>query len=340
MSQVASTSPAPVPPRPRVERDTKPPVLGTLLAGIGIALGRPRVWLALTALVILLGLVASYPVQDAAQSSFSRVVGFEEDRGLLDSGAVPRWMFDDQAREDGGMGAPTALAPLFLLMSLLGVLFAGGWMEVALHRRKEHSLFAFLSGGGQHFFPFLRLWIIALAGYALCTWFVYGLPGDWLKDQLYPAGNPERATNENRVRWVDLAYSLIYLWGLLKVEIIIDLARATMVASGKRSAIGALFRGMGFWIKRWWACLVLVGAGFVLEGAVIFLAMGLGSFLGVPLWALAIGLPAARVVLRGGRQAGLALYYYQVSDAGQRRPLQHAEMLRRPIEDGSAWRGE
>jgi hypothetical protein len=323
----------------RRARDIKPPALGTLFAGIGIALARPRVWLPLSALVILLGLVASYPVQDAAQNSFARVAGFEQDRGLLDAGIMPRWMFDDQDREHGGMGSPSALAPLMLLVSLLGVLFAGGWMEIALHRRKEHGLIAFLGGGGQHFFPFLRLWVVALAGYAFCTWLVFGLPGDWLKDQLYPAGNPDRASSETRVRWVDLSYSLVYLWGLLKIEIIIDLARASLVASGRRSATGAVFRALGFWIKRWWACLVLVGGGLLLEAAVLFFAISLHDFLSFPLWGLALLLPAARVILRGGRQAGLALYYQQISDAGRRRPLQNAEMLAEPIEDGSAWRG-
>jgi len=339
MSQPTANFDAAASGKPRVARDTKPPALGTLFAGIGLALARPRVWLPLTALVVLLGLVASYPVQDAAQGSFAHVAGFEQDRGLIDTGILPRWMFDDQGREDGGMGSPSALAPLMLLVSLLGVLFAGGWMEIALHRRKDHGLIAFLGGGGQHFFPFLRLWVVALAGYALCTWFVYGLPGDWLKEQLYPAGNPERASSESRVRWVDLIYSLVYLWGLLKVEIIIDLARANLVATGHRSAIAAVFRALGFWIKRWWACLVLVGGGLLIEAAVLFFAISLYDFLAFPLWALALLLPAARVILRGGRQAGLALYYQQVSDAGRRRPLQNAALLAEPIEDGSAWRG-
>jgi hypothetical protein len=325
--------------KPRVKRNTRPPALGTLLAGIGLAVTRPRVWLPLTVLVVLLGLVASYPVQDAAQGSFGHVAGFEQDRGLIEVGVLPRWMFDDQAREDGGMGSPSALAPLMLLVSLLGVLFAGGWMEIALHRRKEHGLIAFLGGGGQHFFPFLRLWIVALAGYAFCTWLVFGFPGDWLKEQLYPAGDPDRASSESRVRWVDLLYSLAYLWGLLKIEIIIDLSRATLVASGRRSATGAVFRALGFWIKRWWACLVLVGGGLLLEAAVIFFAISLHNFLSIPLWVLALLLPAARVVLRGGRQAGLALYYQQVSDTGRRRPLQTAALLAEPIEDGSVWRG-
>ena len=335
MSQSSGSFDALASGKPRVLRDTKPPALGTLFAGIGLALTRPRIWLPLTALLILLSLVASYPVQDAAQSSFGHVAGFEQDRGLLESGVMPRWMFDDQGRDHSGMGSSSALAPLMLLASLLGVLFAGGWMEIAIHRRKEHGLIAFLGGGGQHFFPFLRLWVIALAGYAFCTWLVFGFPGDWLKEQLFPAGNPERASSESRVRWVDLLYSLVYLWGLLKIEIITDLARATLVASDRRSAIGAVFRAVGFWIKRWWACLVLVGGGLLLEAAVLFVAISAYDFLALPLWVVALLLPAARVILRGGRQAGLALYYQQVSDTVRRRPLKHAE----PIEDGSAWRG-
>lgn len=323
-----------------MSRDTRPPVLGTLLAGIGLALVRPRVWIPLTGLVLVLGLAASYPVHEAASASFNHVAGFEDEQPWMDLGVVPRWMFDDQAREHGGMGAPAALAPLFLLMSLLGVLITAGWMETAIHRRKEHGLRAFLSGGGQHFFPFLRLWFVALAGYAFCTWFVYGQPGDWIKEQFFPAGDPERATSENHARWVELAYSIVYLWGILKVEILTDLARATLVVSGRRSAFAATLRGIGFWIRRWWACFALVGTGFLLEAGFIALLVSLQDFLGFPLMVLALAVPAGRIVLRGGRQAGLAMYYHQYTDQGARRPLENPPPPRPGmIEEGSAWSG-
>ncbi|MCH2100533.1 MAG: hypothetical protein MK209_01220 [Planctomycetes bacterium] len=322
-----------------MSRDIRPPVLGTLMTGIGLALARPRVWLPLTALVLILGFVASYPVHDAASTSFNHVAGFEDEQPWVDLGVVPRWMFDDQAREHGGMGVPAALAPLFLLMSLFGVLITAGWMETAVHRRKQHGLRAFLSGGGQHFFPFLRLWGVALAGYAFCTWLVYGLPGEWLKEQFFPAGNPERATSESYARWIELTYSIVYLGCILKVEIITDLARSTLVVNGRRSAFAATLRGIGFWVRRWRACFTLVGTGFLLEAGFIALLVGLHSVLDFPLMILALAMPAGRVILRGGRQAGLALYYHRYINHDTHHSIENSPQQPSPSGESAAWSG-
>lgn len=322
-------------------QDPPPPALGTLLTGIGFAAAKPRVWVSLTVLLTLLALVASYPVRVDAQASFEHVAGFSDEQPWLDLGVVPRWMFDDQGREQGGLGAPEALAPLLLLVSLLGVLITAGWMETAIDRRRENGLMGFLAGGGRFFFPFLRLWLVALGGYALCTWIVYGYPGDWLMGQMFPDGNPERATNENHARWAELGYSIVYLWGLLKVEVITDLARAHLVVTEKRSALGGLMRGIGFWMRRWWSCLALVGGGLLLEFAVVAGLVSLQGAAGFPLWVLALAVPPLRIILRGGRYAGLALYVEQVREQKQRRPLEHAPPPTPvdPIQEGSAWTG-
>lgn len=318
------------------QRGGRPPAIGTLFAGIGFALARPRVWIPLTVLVFLMGLVMAYPVQDATQQTFGHVVGFDADQLARQVETVPAWWFQDQARLQGDARDASPLAPLLLLASLLGVLIAAGWMQSSLHGREEHGFASFLAGAGQQFFPFLRIWVITLASYALLTWIVYGLPGDWIKEQVWPSGDPNQAHSENHVRWLEWAFSLLYLLGALKIEIISDLARASMVDSGKRSAVLAYFRGVGFWMRRWMGCLALVGTGLLLE---LVLLAGFASavkWAGLPLWALAWLLPAVRVILRGGRLAALAHYFQQCRLAAQK-PAPAKPPRQRLVDEGSAW---
>lgn len=324
---------------PRQERPAaaeRPPALGTLFAGVGLACARPRVWLPLTLLVILLAWAASEPVHDSARAGFGHVAGFEDD---ADVQGVPQWMFDDWERLRGAARseASAALAPLLLLASLLGVWVTMGWMWLAVHGRREHGLFAFGTGGGQYWWPGMRLWVLTLAGYALVTWIVYGLPGDWLREQVFPAGDPERATSENHARWMDWLYAAVYLFGLLKVEILTDLARASLVVEERRSALGAWFRALGLWFRRALPLLALVGGGLLLEAGAIALLVGLRDWVGLPLLAVALLAPALRVILRGGRASAIALYYQQVRRPARKRARARRSPPPEPLDEGTAW---
>jgi len=320
----------------------QPPLLGTLFAGIGFALLRPRIWLLLTGVSFLLAWAVSAPVRESAQQSFGHVVGFADEQAGVDAGALPRWWFDDweRLRGAGAQAASAALAPLLLLASLFGLIVTAGWMEAAVHRREQSGSLAFLAGGGRHFFPFLRLWAFALAGYALVTWLVYGLPGEWLQAQFFPDGNLERAQSENSARWFSLGQSVVYVLGLLKIEIIIDLARAQLVVRGGRSAGLALLRGMGFWLRRWVGCLVIVSGGLAFEALLLLLVAILVQYTSLPLWILVIALPAARCILRGGRYVALALYLQQLVQPQPGAPA--TESARTPdrfLDEGSTWGG-
>lgn len=319
----------------------KPPAIGTLIAGIGVALVRPRVWLLLVLGSVLFGLAVATPVHQSALDNLAPTTTFADDP-LRSDHAMPRWVFDDWTRLHASAfdAASSALAPLLLISSLFGVVVAAGWIHAAIRGRDEHSLKQFLSGAGQYFFPMLRLWLLALVFYALVTWFFWGPIGEWVMTQFFPAGDVDRATSETKAWWGETLRSVLYLFALLKVEILMDLSRAAVVSAGGRSALLALMRGIRFWMWRWPACLLLVGSGFAIEALWIYAAVELTMLASLPLWGLALLVPLGRILTRGGRTSGLALLYHASTlpatpptgtDAA--RPGMSAE----PLDDGSAW---
>ncbi len=319
----------------------KPPAIGTLVAGIGVALVRPRVWLLLVLGTILFGLSVATPVHQSAIENLAPTTTFSDDP-LRSDHALPRWIMDDWTRMHASAfdAASSALAPLLLISSLFGVVVAAGWIHAAIRGRDEHSLKQFLSGAGLHFFPMLRLWIVGLAFYWLATWVIWGPIGDWVMTQFFPAGDVDRATSETKAWWGETARSVIYIFSLLKVEILMDLSRSAIVSSGGKSALVALLRGIRFWIWRWPACLLLVGAGLALEAGWIFAILKGTQLIDLPLWTLAVLIPIGRILMRGGRTSGLALLYHASTlpatppeGAGATRSGATPE----PLDDGSAW---
>lgn len=319
----------------------KPPAIGSLIAGIGVAVVRPRVWLLLVLGTVLFGLAVATPIHQSALENLAPTTTFDDDP-LRSSQALPRWMMDDWTRmhESAFSAASSALAPLLLISSLFGVVVAAGWIHAAIRGRDEHGLKQFLSGAGLHFFPMLRLWVIALAFYALVTWLVWGAVGDWIMSQFFPDGDVDRATSEVKAWWGETLRSVIYLFALLKIEILMDLARSAVVSSGGRSAFVALLRAIRFWIWRWPACLLLVGGGFALEALWIYLALQLVLLASLPLWVLTLLVPLGRILARGGRTSGLALLYH-ASTLPASPPLAtdaiHPGPSSEPLDDGSTW---
>jgi hypothetical protein len=321
----------------------RPSSLASLGSGIALACRRPRVWLALVGMSLLMAWAVAAPVQQSAEQNFSSMVGFPGDQSFDLNRSVPRWMFDDWSRLKGGFAtaASSTLAPLLLLSSLLGVFLAGCWMHAALHARWSRSFGTFVAGGGQYFWPFLRLWLLALAGYALVTWVVWGTPGDWLMARFFPNGDVALASNERTAWWAQNIYIVVYVFGLLKVEILIDLARASLVSGQRKSALGGLMRALSFWIRRWYAAFFLVGSGLLLEALWVAIVIAAVQQFALPLWTLALLVPTGRIILRGGRLGGIALLYHQSTqsvDAVQpTMPSDAADSDAASLDEGSAW---
>jgi len=314
--------------------------LAHLSNGFRIALARPRVVIFLVGLSIFLALPVAMPVHQSAVNELGRFASLTEAVDLLVS--APRWLLDAWARQDPHMAssASVLLAPLMLLSSLLGILIAGGWMACAREDKGRHALSAFFEGGGLWFFPFFRVWILGLFIYAFNTWLIWGMPGDWVVEQFLPDGKANRAVSENTGRWVNHTREIVFLLALMKTEIFLDLARASMVARERRSAIGGFIRAIGLWLRRFPRILRLVGVGYALEGGWIFATLATVQWMAWPMVTLVFLLPLGRVICRGARLAGLATF------CGEQSRLQMQSQTPLPtdppealLQDGTAWAG-
>lgn len=296
-----------------------------LLAGLRFALGRPRVLIVLCAWSWLLALAPALVVSASAERHLAHAME-TADEGPADLlGETPTWMFREWERAGGAEleSAAAALLPLLLLASLAGLLVSAGWMHAAVHGRGRHGLLAFLGGGGRLWFAFLRTWLLGLPLFALWTWLCWGPAGDaaaalWLP----PDGDPELASSETLARWVTGGREILYFAGLLGLELVLDLARATLAARERSSALLALARGAREAMLRPLGVLSLVGAGFGVELLWIGTLRLVADSAGLGAVALGLLLPFGRVACRGARLAALATFVAQSAAArAERRSL-------------------
>jgi hypothetical protein len=77
------------------------------------------------------------------------------------------------ALDEGSAHSGTLLA---CLAALLGIFFAGGWLQVILERTQGQSLRRFFLGGARYFWRFLRVWVLVLLVLAGLRWILYGMP--------------------------------------------------------------------------------------------------------------------------------------------------------------------
>lgn len=283
---------------------------------------------------VLSALLVALPTFASARTHLAPVAGFAADGSLELEHYGPRWLFDEWARADPSLERASAetMAPLLLLASLSGLLITGGWMSVALRGREGAGMAAFLQGAGRYFGRFLRTWLLGLALFAGVTWLVWGAPGDWLLRRLVPEGDLELAASERTARWIENGRVLGYTALLLVVELVLDLARASLVAGDRRSAVFALFRGLGFLLYEPFRVAGVVLGGGALEALWVYAWVQATVLLGAPLWLLALLLPLGRIGLRGARYAALAALYAAARQSRQARRGGPAAFV-----DGTAW---
>lgn len=311
---VVDAFPLDVPPvRPQGERLPPPSGAAHLWAGLRFALGRPRVLLALCAWSWLLPLVPALVIAGSAERHLAHAYAIESERPADLAGATPAWMFREWERAGAGelAAAADALLPLLLLSSLFGLLVAGGWMHAALHGRAQHGLRAFFGGGGRMLFPFLRSWFLGLPLFALWTWLAWGAPGTAVVGLWLPEGEADLARSETVARAVTAGREAIYFAGLLAIELLLDLARATLVAGQRSSALLALVRGVREAFRRPHSLALLIGTGLGLELLWLGALLGAAALLDCGPLALGLLLPIGRVICRGARLAALATFVAQ-----------------------------
>ena len=165
-------------------------------------IGRTPVWLMTWGATLLLSLVVALPWY----SWFAGNVGQRYAPGKVST------FLDNIFRQDHreGLGEMNRMAAqsgaiLAFLAILLGVFFAGGWLQIVLERTRGQSLRRFLYGGARYFWRFFRLLILTLLILALFGWVVYDLPfkesvlGAWLEVPEKDWGGLETLDSEGTV---------------------------------------------------------------------------------------------------------------------------------------------
>jgi len=312
--------------------------LAHLSNGFRVALSRPRVVICLLALSLFSALPVAVPVYHSASAALGRFSLLGNSLDLLVS--APRWVLDAWFHPDEPLKSSTQalMAPLLLMTSLFGLLVTAGWMVCALEGKGRHALSTFFEGGGHWFFPFLRTWIFGLGLYALNTWVIWGTPGDWVVEQFLPDGESTRVDSENTGRWITNIREIIFLVALLKIEIILDLARACMVVRESRSALGGFLRAIGIWIRCFPRIFRLVGVGYALEALWIAGSLSVVSWQSWPMVSLVFLLPFGRIVCRSARLCGLATFVReQIRQKNQKQTPLPDILSEAPFVDGTAW---
>jgi hypothetical protein len=283
-----------------------PSFLGSALL---LALSRPRVLLFLMLPLLLLPLVVALPVFLGAEPLAplqANPGGTEIDLPEV----APSWVFREwtRAMPDTLPAAAASLPPLLLFMSLFNLVVTGGWMGLAVSRRREHSLRSFLGHGGRAFFPFLRTWFLGLPLFAFVTWLCWGAPAEWFFGLFLPEGDPALGASESTGRWLEFLRQLVYLNALFKLELWLDLARASLTLGERRSALLAMVRSFWLFLRNPWGLYGLGLCGFGLELLWIAGAEAIRQVLDAPLWPMLLVLPFGRIVMRGMRYAALARF--------------------------------
>jgi len=301
--------------RARQDAELHPPPGATafvpaLAEGARVVLARPRILLFLLLLALLLPMAAVLPTWASAEEHLAHATAPVGDGPVDFLSGAPAWMLREWNMRDpfGAVAGGHALAALVLVSSLFGLVASAGWMSFAARDRRAHGLASFLRAGGRWFFPFLRTWLLGLPLFFAWTWVCFDLPAEWLFGQLLPDGDPALAASENTGRWLAIVQGVLYLWGLLKIEIWLDLARASLVIGNRSSALLAMARGFGFFLRRPVGVLGLVLLGLGIE---LLWVAGVHAA-GLPLVVVIVLLPLGRIVLRGARHAGLASFYDSV----------------------------
>ncbi|MFT7516840.1 MAG: hypothetical protein ACI84O_000625 [Myxococcota bacterium] len=282
-----------------------------LFSGMRFALMRPRVLCFLMLWSCVLPLIVAVLMFNQADRDLAMVQDLPGQSALALPESAPAWMFREwQIQSGDSLVSISEVMPLLMLLSsIFGLLFSGGWMSMATHYRDEHSLRAFLKGGGESFFPFLRTWLLALPLFALITYVFWGTPSEWVLAKLMPEGDASLAASETTGRAIDITRQVLYMLALLKVEIIIDLARASIIVSRRSSALFAIMRAIGFLFRRPFAVFVIVLLGFVIEGCLLVSVEWLRSLLGWSLLSAVVFMPFVRHLMRGARYSAVANYY-------------------------------
>ncbi|MDJ0975401.1 MAG: hypothetical protein QNJ98_13130 [Planctomycetota bacterium] len=218
------------------------------------------------------------PALSGTPDAYDRAVGWEEG-GLaagvwIDAKRLEKPLLDSQKLTVFWIG---------IVAWLFGALVNGGYLGTM--RTGERVTFgSFLEQGGRSFGRMLRVGIVfALAYYVLAT----AVMVVWAKAA--EVNEVWSATSETKW-WGDLIRFSVMIVAFLWMRVAADLARADLVRTGRRSALLAYLRGIGWTLRH---PLRTFGLALFVGAPAFLLLIGLGILLGVVdsggLWMLLLG---------------------------------------------------
>lgn len=296
--------PAPEPTRPRRtrmrdlpkarERQGEPTFFTPLRTGLAYAFGAWRVVLAVLFVHLALALSVVMPFQArmaerldthahapalaGTPDAYDRAAGWEEG-GLaagvwIDAKRLEKPLLDSQKLTVFWIGIVAWLFGALVNGGYLGTMRAGGRVTFG----------AFLEHGGRSFGRMLRVGIVfALAYYVLATLVMVVWARAAQVDEVWSA------TSET-AWWGNLMRFAVMIVAFLWMRVAADLARADLVRTGRRSALLAYLRGIGWTLRH---PLRTFGLALFIGAPAFLLLIGLGFLLGVveqgDVWMLLLG---------------------------------------------------
>jgi hypothetical protein len=309
----------PVAPLPEVEAPAAPPAEARAAApprawrvGLGRALASWRVLLFVVFVQILLGLTVVLPFFHVLSERLDHnphaaaLAGrpAPQDRDAFAWGAgMDAGLWRDLRREEHDVfaGLPLTTFWVALVAWLFGALVSGGLLATSVSGENPVRVGSFLAQGARVYGPMLRVGLcFALAWYVLARLVLEAWAGS-----VHPT--EALAASQGVGWWGARLRELVVVVGFLWLRVAADLARARLVAQGRRGALRAFLGGLGRalrWRAAGTALLLGVPAFLVLLG----LGLGTQALVGddaLVLVALFVVLQVAVLVRWAGRAAWL-----------------------------------
>ena len=219
--------------------DEPEPTHWTFLTALRVTLGRPPLWLLTAAVPIFLAILMALPWFAWFQGSIGNNYEIGSQLGSLDAN-----FRQDHAESLGVLRTQSGVVAswLALLLGLIGVFTAGGWLQVFLERTEGHSVHRFIYGGSRYFWRFFRLAILVLLLLSAGYFVIYrDVMGAGLLERLFGVEDGDLKTLDSEAtarRYTWLLDGTFLLWfGLVMTWA--DYTRTRMAFLGTRSSLWA-----------------------------------------------------------------------------------------------------
>ncbi|MCB9914205.1 MAG: hypothetical protein H6828_03520 [Planctomycetes bacterium] len=214
------------------------------LRSLSSALGRLPIWLVTWFALFVLSLIVALPWYDWFHDNVGQRYAPGQVTGYLDE--TFRLDHKDGLALLNEATAQIAAVLAFVSM-LLGVFFAGGWLQVILERTRGHSLRRFFYGGSRYFPRFFRVLLLTLCVLALIGWVVYGTPFQaWVLEGQFGLegklrGKFDELDSESTAFALRLGQDLVYA---LCVSLTLTWAEYTRTRMALQNTYSALWGGL------------------------------------------------------------------------------------------------